>query len=717
MKNDSIWRCGSNYLWCTECAIQKVNQTPVKAIKYETPVIHMDEWLKVDYDSLFLLDLLHPFYYRVLYLPFNEKKFDYLVQLYWSEPEQLKRELANGKISRLTLPNVLQKILKGCFTNSVNLRTIYCILYALYARQNIELYLKQHKQQHQRHQTLGVPPLLNPNFENNDCLQRQDQRTAAEYVAPAPADTMSLQLKSTVSPLYQQPQKETQPVMIEDLRHDNKWPSYDESLRTYESISFDFENTLQKSDNFDQLIVDSSNNTAHDAPQYDVTSPLVPIGARVRIHTPRVCYGRVVWNWRKDDLFCIQLDTETVEQAKTYHVKDKRWDLQVLSAILCDLSKIPHHPPLQLVMAEYGCEEIPMPPTYKPSANHGIFGTILHDKKCVKQNTKTAQLNNSTISISQLCDAGQHGYATRSKRALFDENHARKHKTARDNAVDIVVHGPPEDSIFYHYGMIQVSWTPKVWISLESPTYRILLLKDHSSENLDTRWEYELDLVTNGSNAWRGMIPDHVVPDDKYYIAVCTVDGGDCGFSNGFQIRHANSGNVQDIHRYYSPNRYTNHDIHLQGKKINHQHKTNNHSCDNGVFCPCGSTKFSNEEDIFVQCYLCRTWQHAKHVGYSTLATVPLKYLCPWCEQSTVGWQNFLFPELTKIQTTLHMLLSSSNYYRKKNVVFKDNGTEKYQSMSVDQMRHLCIQRGLQFSGTKLSIECSCSQQIVWVAM
>ena len=110
---------------------------------------------------------------------------------------------------------------------------------------------------------------------------------------------------------------------------------------------------------------------------------LIRIGCRIIIKKPRLAYGRVIWNWRQNDLFCIQLDDEPVEQAKTYHVNESKWQLQVLTRVACDLSKVPHHPPLQLVMAEYGNEEIAMLSNYKPSLNNGSFGAVLYSKYCV----------------------------------------------------------------------------------------------------------------------------------------------------------------------------------------------------------------------------------------------------------------------------------------------------------------------------------------------
>ena len=404
------------------------------------------------------------------------------------------------------------------------------------------------------------------------------------------------------------------------------------------------------------------------------------------------------------------------------------------------------------------------------------------------------------IPVSQLSQVGSHGYATRSKRAYFDDFHALKGKEARNKTIDIIVKGPPKQSIFYHYGTIQVSWTPKEWIDVDSPTYRIFLSKDNNinnrynnrykkynrkrnrnkfglqrdslhdpeKEDMSTHWGYELDVVTDGSNFWQGLIPDHVVANEQYYITVSTYIYDAVGFSNSFTIRSLNSANVEDIHRYYTPNQYgslsfgsrrghgangvqgtgrTGGNV-MSGIKMNNQrelqfnyyenmklcsmnqlkqnsvqwlnnrfNKNNNgsnnsgvvldcHISDNGVFCPCGATDFNNEEDIFVQCEICRTWQHCKHVGYYTMQSIPKTHLCPWCSQSIVGWRHLPFAELNKIETTLTMLLQSADYYRKKDVMYKGD-YQRYQRMSFDHLRNLCIQRGLEFAGNKLCLVCA----------
>ena len=161
-------------------------------------------------------------------------------------------------------------------------------------------------------------------------------------------------------------------------------------------------------------------------------------------------------------------------------------------------------------------------------------------------------------------------------------------KEARNKAIDIIVKGPPKGSIFYPYGTMQVSWTPKEWIDVDSPTYRIFLSKDNNinnrynnsykkynrnrnknkfalqrdslhdaeKEDMSKHWGYELDVVIDGSNFWQGLIPDHVVANEQYYIRVNRYIYDAVGVSNSFTIRSLNSANVEDIHRYYTLNQY-----------------------------------------------------------------------------------------------------------------------------------------------------------------
>lgn len=59
----------------------------------------------------------------------------------------------------------------------------------------------------------------------------------------------------------------------------------------------------------------------------------IQVAARVRLWSSGWRYGLVIWNWRYDDLFCIKLDGERIDEAKTYKVTDDCWRINVQNVV------------------------------------------------------------------------------------------------------------------------------------------------------------------------------------------------------------------------------------------------------------------------------------------------------------------------------------------------------------------------------------------------
>ncbi len=63
----------------------------------------------------------------------------------------------------------------------------------------------------------------------------------------------------------------------------------------------------------------------------DDLSLRLDVGAKIRLwQAGGWIFGLVVWNWQENDLFAIKMEDESIKDAKTYHVDNELWFMEMI---------------------------------------------------------------------------------------------------------------------------------------------------------------------------------------------------------------------------------------------------------------------------------------------------------------------------------------------------------------------------------------------------